>query len=150
MQLWGRKGADKYLIDQVRQKLDFNGTCDALLSLVQKYPKARAKYVEDKANGTAVMNSMKRRISGFIEVEPEGSKVARAQAVSPQLRSGNVWLPVPETAPFREMDNSVNDFVNECAKFPNGKHDDQVDCCTQALNELEKNEGIDIRKLTSW
>jgi len=150
MQVWGRKGADKYLIDQVRQKLDFNGTCDALLSLVQKYPKARAKYVEDKANGTAVMNSMKRRISGFIEVEPEGSKVARAQAVSPQLRSGNVWLPVPETAPFREMDNSVNDFVNECAKFPNGKHDDQVDCCTQALNELEKNEGIDIRKLTSW
>jgi phage terminase large subunit-like protein len=27
----------------------------------------------------------------------------------------------------------VNDFVEECAGFPNGAHDDQVDATTQAL-----------------
>jgi predicted phage terminase large subunit-like protein len=27
----------------------------------------------------------------------------------------------------------VNDFIEECASFPNGAHDDQVDAMTQAL-----------------
>jgi len=27
----------------------------------------------------------------------------------------------------------VNDFIEECAAFPNGAHDDQVDSMTQAL-----------------
>jgi phage terminase large subunit-like protein len=27
----------------------------------------------------------------------------------------------------------VNDFIEECAAFPNGAHDDQVDAMSQAL-----------------
>jgi predicted phage terminase large subunit-like protein len=27
----------------------------------------------------------------------------------------------------------VNDFIEECASFPNAAHDDQVDAMTQAL-----------------
>ena len=27
----------------------------------------------------------------------------------------------------------MNDFIEECAQFPNGVHDDQVDAMTQAL-----------------
>jgi phage terminase large subunit-like protein len=27
----------------------------------------------------------------------------------------------------------VNEFIEECAAFPNGAHDDQVDAMTQAL-----------------
>ena len=27
----------------------------------------------------------------------------------------------------------MNDFIEECAAFPNGAHDDQVDAMTQAL-----------------
>lgn len=146
IQVWARKGADKYMIDQYKEKLDFNETCDAILSMVQKYPHARAKLVEDKANGPAVMASMRRRISGFIEIEPHGSKIERAFAVSPQLRSGNVYLPVPEKC----TKFNVDDFINECAKFPRGKHDDQVDACTQALNHLEANEAIEIAALSQW
>jgi len=144
MQVWGRKGADKYLIDQYKDRMDFVATCNALLGLVRKYPAARAKYIEDKANGPAVISAMKSRISGLIPVEPEGSKVARAQAVSPQCESGNVYLPRPEAQPW------VNEFVDECAKFPNAKNDDQVDACTQALFRLETSEGLDLRQLTKW
>jgi phage terminase large subunit-like protein len=56
--------------------------------------------------------------------------VARAQAVSPQVESGNVYLPHPSIAPW------VEPFVEECATFPNGKYDDQVDQMSQALNRL--------------
>jgi predicted phage terminase large subunit-like protein len=38
-----------------------------------------------------------------------------------------VYLPHPSYAPW------VTDFIEECAAFPNGAHDDQVDAMTQAL-----------------
>jgi hypothetical protein len=56
--------------------------------------------------------------------------VARAQAVSPQVESGNVYLPHPAIASWVEA------FVEECATFPNAKYDDQVDQMSQALNRL--------------
>jgi len=146
LQVWGRKGANKYLLDEYCDKMDLIATCNALLSLVLKYPKARTKLIEDKANGPAVISAMKSRVSGLIAVEPQGSKIARAYAVSPQCESGNVFLPVPETC----SKFNVDEFIEECAKFPNGKHDDRVDACTQALFRLETNEGLDLGALAVW
>jgi hypothetical protein len=34
---------------------------------------------------------------------------------------------------FLPRSSWVHDFVEECANFPNGKHDDMVDCMSQAL-----------------
>jgi len=59
--------------------------------------------------------------------QSRGGKVARAQAIAPLVEAGNVYLPHPDFAPW------VNDFIEECAAFPNGAHDDQVDAMTQAL-----------------
>jgi Terminase RNaseH-like domain len=56
-----------------------------------------------------------------------GGKIARATAVSPTIEAGNIYLLHPLWAPW------VNDFIEECAAFPNGVHDDQVDAMTQAL-----------------
>jgi predicted phage terminase large subunit-like protein len=66
-------------------------------------------------------------IPGILPVNPEGGKVARAAAVSPLIEAGNVYLPHPQFMPW------VNEFIEECAAFPNGAHDDQVDAMTQAL-----------------
>jgi predicted phage terminase large subunit-like protein len=66
-------------------------------------------------------------ISGILPVNPEGGKIARAMAVSPLVEAGNIYLPHPQMAPW------VNDFIEECAAFPNGAHDDQVDAMTQIL-----------------
>ena len=66
-------------------------------------------------------------IPGLLPVDPSGGKVGRAQAISPLVEAGNVYLPHPDCAPW------VNDFIEECVQFPNGAHDDQVDAMTQAL-----------------
>ncbi|WP_458463886.1 phage terminase large subunit [Paenibacillus sp.] len=129
-QVWGRVGADKYLLDQVRAKMDFPSTIQAVRQLSAKWPQARAKLIEDKANGPAVISTLKREISGLIPVNPEGGKIVRAMAVTPDIEAGNVYLPEPSIAPW------IGDFIEECAGFPNAKHDDQVDCMTQALNRL--------------
>jgi predicted phage terminase large subunit-like protein len=70
---------------------------------------------------------LSREIPGILPVNPEGGKVARAAAVSPLIEAGNIYLPHPLWAPW------VSDFIEECAAFPNGAHDDQVDAMTQAL-----------------
>lgn len=129
-QAWGRIGADKYLLDQVRGRMDFPATIQAVRTFTAKWPQARAKLVEDKANGPAVIATLKREIPGLIAVNPEGGKVVRAQAVSPDIEAGNVYLPDPSIAPW------IHDFIEECAAFPNGANDDQVDATTQALNRL--------------
>lgn len=129
-QIWGRRGVDAWLLDQTHGHLDFVGTLAAVRSLAARWPQATAKYVEDKANGTAVINMLKRTITGLIPVEPEGSKVARAAAVSPLIEAGNVHVPTVELAPW------VGDLVEEAVGFPRAKHDDRVDAMSQALNRL--------------
>jgi predicted phage terminase large subunit-like protein len=127
-QVWGVKGADKFLLDQVRGHLSFAATVNAIRSLSAKWPKAHMKLVEDKANGTAVIETLQHEISGIIAVEPDGGKEARAHAVSSDVEAHNVYL--PEGAAW------VSEFIEECAAFPASAHDDQVDAMTQALLRL--------------
>lgn len=126
-QVWGRLGPDRYLIHQVRDRMSFTQTLAAVRGLSAQYPKAVAKLVEDKANGTAVMDVLRKELSGLIPVEPMGGKTARAWAVQPFVQAGNVWIPTGAPGTW------VDEFVEECASFPNGMNDDQVDAMTQAL-----------------
>jgi predicted phage terminase large subunit-like protein len=126
-QVWGRLGADLVLIDQIRDRMDCPSTVRAVRQLSAQWPQCRAKLIEDKANGSAVIQMLAHEIPGILPVNPEGGKVARAAAVSPLIEAGNVYLPHPMYAPW------VNDLIEECAAFPNGAHDDQVDAMTQAL-----------------
>lgn len=127
-QVWGKIGADKYLLDQVRARMDLPATIQAVKTLTGKWKIARAKLIEDKANGPAVIQMLNRQISGLIPVNPEGGKIVRASAASPDVEAGNVFLPDPSIAPW------VHDFIEEAAAFPNGSHDDMVDCFSQAIN----------------
>ncbi|WP_373896371.1 phage terminase large subunit [Virgibacillus sp. CBA3643] len=130
-QVWGRKEADKYLLDQVRGQFSFTQSIKSVKSLSAKWPKARAKLIEDKANGPAVISTLKNKISGLIPIEPVGSKEERAHAVSPQFEAGNVYVPDPSIAPW------VHDYIEELVSFPNGLNDDQMDGTTQALIRFE-------------
>lgn len=129
-QVWLRRGANLYLLDQTRGRYSFTETVAEVRRLSSKWPQAVAKLVEDKANGPAVMDALSRTVHGLIPVNPEGGKIARAQAVSPLIEAGNVHLPSPELAPW------VGDLIEEAGQFPNGAHDDQVDALTQAITRL--------------
>lgn len=129
-QVWARRGGERYLLDVLRDQLDFPATCQAIRSLSAKWPEARLKLVEDKANGPAVIAALRREVGGLVPVEPQGGKIARAAACSPAIEAGNVY--VPEQAPWLE------DFLGEIGRFPNGAYDDQVDAMTQALLRFEQ------------
>lgn len=129
-QCWGQLGADAYLLDQARGLWDFVETLRQFISFVKKHPEARTKLIEDKANGPAVISTLKHDVPGIIPVEPFGSKSARAYAVSPYWESGNVYIPRPDLFGW------VEGFELELLQFPVVSHDDQVDAMTQALQHL--------------
>lgn len=129
-QIWGVKGASFYLLDQVRGRMDFVRTRQVFLEFARKWPQCLAKLVEDKANGTAIINSLSSTVTGLIPVTPHESKEARASAVAPLWEAGNVYIPADTEA------NWAGDFVREILEFPSGAHDDQVDAMTQALSYL--------------
>ena len=132
MQAWGKKGADVFLLDQVRARMDFPETLAAFEAFHGKWPGATPKLVEDKANGPAVIASLRKKIPGIqpVEVSGKGSKIARLSAVSPYIEAGNVYLPDASVFPW------VQTFIEELAAFPNAANDDQVDATSQALDYL--------------
>ena len=131
-QVWGRKGANFYLLDQVRGRMDFVKTLDAFVALARKHPTVIRKLVEDKANGPAIISALRNKVSGIVPVVPKESKEARASAVSTFWEAGNVYLPDPTANPWVRLE-----FVPELTSFPAGAHDDQVDAMSQALNDLK-------------
>jgi predicted phage terminase large subunit-like protein len=110
----------------------FRRHLNAIRQLTNKWPKAGIKLVEDRANGPALISTLRREVSGLIAVEPDGSKEARAFAVSPEIESGNVYLPHPSLAPW------VGDLIEETSLFPNSRYKDQVDALSQGLTRLQQ------------
>lgn len=127
-QVWGKLGPNYLMLERIYRRMNFPNSLTSISSQLRRWPLIGAKLVEDKANGPAIISSLQLTIPGLIPVEPKGSKVARANAVSYLHRSGNVYYP-PE---FR-TDTGDESHVECMAKFPLAKHDDSVDAETQAL-----------------
>lgn len=130
-QVWARRGANVYLLDQVHKRLSFTDTLTVFKAMVARWPQATAKYVEDKANGTAIIDTLKSKIPGIVAVTPTESKYSRANAVAPVVQAGNAFLPEAGIALF-----DPEDLIDEAAGFPNAAHDDQVDATSQALAQM--------------
>lgn len=129
-QVWLRVGNTAYLLDQVRERMNFNATCQAMLAMRNKWPECIQVFVENKANGPAVINTLQQQIMGLIPIEPEGSKTARASAISPLVFSKNVVLPTSKLLP------NVEELREEAVNFPASSHDDTIDAMSQAINRL--------------
>lgn len=128
-QVWGVFGAYRYLLEQVRARMGFVDTAAAILAMHNKW-RPNVSLVELAANGDAIVETLQGLVPAIVgeSVQGKGGKVARARAVTQQIRAGQVYL--PRRASFAQ------ELVEECAAFPLGKHDDQVDALSQALNHL--------------
>jgi len=133
-QIWLRKGANKFLVDQIRARMDFPETIKAVIRMTSKYPDAMRKLIEDKANGPAVIDTLRHKIPGIVPVSPDGSKEARAASYAAQVEAGNIYLPHPDAYP--EKATMVADFIHEHSRCPKGKYWDQIDAASQAVRHM--------------
>jgi predicted phage terminase large subunit-like protein len=141
-QVWAKRGADSFLIYEVWARLSFTNTIEAIRRVTRLFPQARRKIIEAKANGDAVIDSLRHEIGGIVPAQPYQSKSARAIAASPYVRAGNIYLPTSRVATTQqEIAWDVEAFVQECTSFPNGAHDDQVDATSQYIFEAHRVSG---------
>ena len=63
-------------------------------------------------------------------------KISRANAVAPVFEAGMVWAPDTDWA---------EELVEECASFPHGDNDDQVDSTVQAIMRFRQGNFITLR-----
>ena len=125
---WGVAGDGYYLLHVWRDRVEFPELKRVFATLAEQW-NPNAILVEDKASGQSLIQELKISTTlPLIPVNADRDKQTRAQAVTPLIEAGKVFL--PQSAPW------VSDFVEEMASFPNGVHDDVVDATTQALNYL--------------
>jgi len=144
-QVWGQKGADKYLIDQTRFKGEFPEMISNVETMTAKHHDVITKLFEKKAAGVFIVQQMKRKIVGMVYVEASsatGGKLARAQSITGICQAGNVWLPHPTDARLFGRPHPcpwVHDFIERVCSFKGVKGDiaDEVDTMSQALRYLE-------------
>ena len=130
--VWLYKPPDAYLVYQVCARMGFVETCKNMVLVSNRYPLAFTRLVEDKANGPAVVDMLKKSISGLILVNPQGGKEARAHACSGLFDAGNVFIPHDELAPW------VPAYRTQHVTFPKSVNDDMVDQTTQMLIRLQQ------------
>lgn len=129
-QVWARSGGKYYMLPyRTCERLDFGPTMAAIKSCHAKFPLAHAILIEDKANGPAIISELQKEISGVVAINPEGGKVARAQATAPLWEAGSIELPDPQVfgCPWME------DYLHSICTFPKAAHDDDMDSTSQAL-----------------
>lgn len=129
--VWGKTADERvWLLDFRREKLSFTRTAEAIVALKSKYKHVSKIFIEDAANGPALIDMLSKHIQGIVGVPPLGSKEARAHAVSWVWTNGSVMLPSPEDVP------GIVPIVAEITAFPDVRNDDSVDGMTIALHQL--------------
>ena len=146
IQAWTPFGGGHILIDQWRDKCDYEELCLNFWRLIRRHRPA-ACLIEEAANGFALISDARRKKwLRIVPVEPGGrSKTRRLSPHITTIRSRRIHL--PDTAMWREA------FINEFVDFPSGPNDDQVDATTQYLDWISNNPRLEIpapRALSLW
>jgi predicted phage terminase large subunit-like protein len=123
---WIVRGRDYYLIDLIRERLEFPQLKREVLRLYKAY-QPRAVLIEDAGSGAHLIQELRgSSVVQPIAIKAEHDKTTRAHACTVALERGSVFLPAQ--APWLDA------FKAELLQFPYGKYDDQVDSLSQFLN----------------
>jgi len=98
--------------------------------------------IERKASGQSLIQDMRRAGLPVLDYLPDKDKIARVYASTPMMEAGRVWLPKNKIW--------ADDLFSECMSFPNGSHDDQVDCLSMAIHYMKDSWNLTHPEDPSW
>jgi len=98
--------------------------------------------IERKASGQSLIQDMRRAGLPVLDYLPDKDKIARVYASTPMMEAGRVWLPKNKVW--------ADDLFSECMSFPNGSHDDQVDCLSMAIHYMKDSWNLTHPEDPSW
>lgn len=145
--LWGLTNDNHlYLLDLIHAKMEAPELEQTMLLFWEKWKfgingrSVTALYVEDKASGTGLIQSLRRKGGlPIIPYIPDKDKLERVNDFLPWIASGNVYLPESENnAISREVLAETDAFSADMSH----KHDDIVDCMSMALKMAYTQRGL--------
>ena len=132
----------------INKRMGFVDTVKRIKALCKEFPQIDELVVEDKANGSAIIDSLRYMdgIPPVVAVNPLGGKYSRAQAVSSFVESRRCYVPTDFTdAEAAEIEWAKSNppaphmrFIEQFCKFPFMANDDMVDAGTQGLTRIIK------------
>lgn len=156
MQVTGVYKGEVYIWRLINKRMGFVDTKAKILSVIKECGSIDELVIEDKANGSAIIDSFKYIDDAppIVAVNPQGGKFSRAQAVASYVIAGKVHIPLERNwteAEYKdvEWDGPIPEgcgkrlspgeaFVQQHMRFPFAKHDDMVDADTQSLTRVIK------------
>jgi predicted phage terminase large subunit-like protein len=129
---WGVKKKDLYLLNVYRKRVDYPTLKRAVIDQAELWG-ATITLIEDKGSGTPLIQDLNYDgmygIKGY-ELPPGQDKITRMHSASSMIENGFVYLP--------EKAEWLSEYLHELKVFPHGKHDDQVDSTSQALDWMKR------------
>ena len=122
---WQVRGAFYHLVDVYRDRLYYPDLKRKVVELAAKF-RADQVLVEDAGTAMALVPELQSQVRGLTSVKPDRDKQTRMSVASAKFEAGQVFLP--------ERAEWLADLESELFAFPSGRHDDQVDSISQALN----------------
>ena len=134
-------GQDFAIVDEYRVRAGYSAFKAGCRSLAGKYPNLSVTLIEDKANGSAMVDELAGVLPNVIAWD-KGSKSKREAWELwsvPACESGALWLPEPEHAPW--VHDTVEEYI--AAKgAKRGEVNDRVDCDCQVLAYVRTHEAL--------
>jgi predicted phage terminase large subunit-like protein len=118
------------LLDRYKERVEFPDLIDEMVESDQKFA-PEIILIEKKASGHSAIQTMRRKglpVKG-VKLTDGGDLVNRAHMASYMLKKGCIY--------YLSRNWSI-DVIDECAKFPNGEHDDQVASCVIAWQYMRR------------
>ena len=126
---WGYKSKKLYLLDVLRERYDYPRLKRAVRNHAQRF-KAGNILIEDAASGTQLIQELIREgVYGIARYKPTADKILRMYSASTAIANGYVYLP--------KQARWLDQYIHELITFHAGKHDDQVDSTSQALEWIK-------------
>jgi predicted phage terminase large subunit-like protein len=118
-----------YVLDVVRARLEYPDLKRVVLDCHDRWRRFGCYpftlLIEKKGSGLSLIQDLQRLNIHPIGINPERDKVIRMSAQTAPMEAGAVHLPTKA--------GWIEEFKKEVLSFPMGKHDDQVDALSQAL-----------------
>jgi predicted phage terminase large subunit-like protein len=129
----GGAGGNFFVMDVLRERMEWPRLLAAAKMQYERFH-PRLVLVEERASGISLIQAlMGETMLPVLPVKAETSKLARTTSISSLIESGRLWVP--------EGFSWADAFLQECAMFPSGAHDDQVDALIHALRYFMLREG---------
>jgi len=127
---WGVKNKKNYLLHVERSRMEYPDLKRAVIQLAERFRPTNI-LIEDKASGTQLIQELIRGgVSCITPYEPTMEKVMRLRSITSTIENGFVHLPTES--------HWLATYVDELKTVPFGKHDDQADSTSQALEWLNR------------